>query len=197
MTINSPIGRMQAAKPKVLTVPDESDSQGYINNTANTTNEEYMPTHEEIQQLRASKIAAVNRIATPMKDKLELLLNMKRLTIDVDIDGIVFTLRSLKSKEMQEATYADGRVFPKTVDFYYASRLGILARSIYLVDGQAIEYVLRNNSIEAKINFIENLEDSVVEILHDKYLEMTSKNADKFQVSNEEQAEEVSKELKK
>ncbi len=82
-------------------------------------------------------------------------------------------------------------------DSYFIGRDYVLSRAITAIDGQPIALVLGTNDKNAVVQLIEDMEDQVVEYIHDAYLQMLKDNKKKFVIENVAQAQEVIGDLKK
>ena len=187
--INSPLGRRAFAtsSTKVFNVPDESQP---------APEPVAKQTLEEFQQIRRESINMQKKISPIAKERIEILTGLGRLHDDVEFDGVVFSLQSLKAGEMQQVVRLTMEAQSGT-DSYFIGRNQVLARAIYKIDGQDVALQLGNATFEARIQWIEDMEDSLVEYLHGKYLAMVQKNKSKFAVETEEQMREVVEDVKK
>jgi hypothetical protein len=152
---------------------------------------------QKIEEARREKVNPVVKISDTGKKRIEILANIGRLTKDVPIGGISFSLRTLKSKETEEATRA---IFANSVTQLEASleaRKQQLARSIFKIDGQDIDFVIGSRVFDDKLAFIGELEDIVVDALWDNFTTLKNEARTKFGINNSEEAKEVIEDLKK
>ena len=150
-----------------------------------------------VREAKKEQIATANKISANAKQRIELLTDIGRLTKDVKIGDFIFSIRTLKSKEMREAAIA---VFSQNItqlEAGYEARKQQLARSIYAVDGQAIELVLGTNDFEAKLFFVEELEEIVADRLWEELNSLKEDSKNKYGINSEKDAKEVSEDLKK
>jgi hypothetical protein len=197
--IESPLGKVSysSGTKKVLTVEDQSSGQPEVHSFSsnNISDEEFESrfTQEELDEMKqltanrdqlknSRKEAAIqrNRIPEGLKKRLEILAGIGRLSEDVVVDGVTFSIRSLKPKESQEVTEA---MIQKNTQAEQAlvHRTQTMARSIYKIDGQNISSVIESDAIDSKINFIQEvLEESLVNFLYNKYHDILAKNKEKF-----------------
>lgn len=182
-TFDSPLGRLQAAQTnqKVLSVPDEGFQE--IN-------------QEDYQKTRTSILKEEKRISSSTKERIEFLSNIGRASQDVLVDGVTFSLKTLKGAESREVMYIIGSRENK-IEQFYESIVQTLARSIYKIDGQDIDLVLNSNKLSDYIDFVSNLDDSVQIFLYQHYADLDKKNKDKFSIKNDKEAEEVIDGIKK
>ncbi len=183
MNFDSPLGRKQAAMAsagqKVFTV----DDPGF--DYATQVREEHLAPAREAQK----------RTTPDAKKRLDLLLGIGRTTKDVMIEGYKFTLRSLKSSEMKEIVTAASKV--QGTEFMFEMRTQTLARSLVKIEDQPIELIIDNNTLEARLYYIEECEDHIVHILYTAYTDMIKENQEKYGVKNEKEAQEVLDQVKK
>lgn len=188
---NNAQSRRAFAVPKkaLLTISDETS----------LTAEEVESSKVEFQDLQAQRQEIINagkRITSASKERMEILLNLGRLTKDVEVEGIKFSLRSLKSKEIQSITKMAEQL-DSQIDSYFASRNNVLSRAIYAIDDQSLGDVLDKADGGAVLKWLDEMDDAILEYLHDAYLEMVKKNKKRFEIKSEEQIKEVVEELKK
>lgn len=202
---NSPLGRRQfaASNQRVLTVPDEEMGLNAKTLSAQAREiiqeEPQLATEKDIEVIQAARKARmlVNKKITPIaKERIEILTGLGRCIQKIEFEGITFSLRSLKDKEMREVVFMSNTCVNK-VDAYFEARLQTLARSIYEIDSQPISLVLSSDKLEDVINWLEDMDEGLVEFIHTHYLDMIKKNKEKFAIKNEDDAKEVVEEIKK
>jgi hypothetical protein len=158
------------------------------------------PTIEELkrnaQEVRNARMQNANKIGDLAKQRLEYLSNIGRSFKEVKIDGISFTLRTLKAKETKEAALATFSS-SNNIAAAFEARKQQLARSLYKIDNQDLEFVLGKDDLETRLDFIEELEDVVVAALFNAFSELKDTTSKKFDIKNEEEAKEVVEDLKK
>lgn len=152
-------------------------------------------TEEEFLALKKSK-AGGGRLSEAAKKRIEVLCNMSRLTKEVDIDGNIFILKSLKSKEMREAIAAASK-FDGSVELPFETRKQLLIRSISHVAGHELSTFLGDSSVEAKLEFIEELDHEVLVKLYNEYLTLSKEITERYYIKTESDAQEVVDNLKK
>lgn len=131
---------------------------------------------EKLQNSRRENHQQKNKIPEGLKQRLEILTGIGRLTEDVLVEGVTFSIRSLKPIETQEIVKAligvDTQIM-QSLEY----RDNVLARSIYKIDGQDIDLVLDSKVIEDRVFFIKNtLEESLVVFLYEAYQKLLTKN---------------------
>lgn len=191
---------LAASSQRVLTVPDEE-----VNITTKPQMRETLPQEEQvatekdieaIQAARKARIMASKRINSVAKERIEILTGLGRCYDTVEFEGVTFSIQSLKSGEMREVVRISNNAL-NAADSYFEARLQTLARSIYEIDDQPISVVLGSNKLEDVVAWLEDMDENLVELIHNRYLEMIRKNKTKFAIKNEEDAKEVAEEIKK
>lgn len=172
-------------------------------------NFEQYPTHPPTQdmsiqemeqrahQLREEKFASLAKISESAKKRIELLANIGRLTKDILVAGITFSLRTLKSKEMREASFATFTETNTQLEASYEARKQQLARSIYQIDHQDIDFVLGSKDLDARFVLLDSLEETVIGSLWDGFLALKEEAHTKFGLTSEKDTKEVVEDLKK
>lgn len=171
------------------------------------------PSHHNVQQFQAPDLlspeeeARLNelrrqksegpRISEPGKKRIEILSGIGRLTKDIVIGEHTFSLRTLKTKESEEATRAIFATAITQIEAAQASRKQQLARSIYKVDGIDVDLAFGTSSLEDRTRVLDELEDIIVEALWSGFVAMKDEVRTKFGISTEVQAKEVLDDLKK
>lgn len=207
---DSPLGRKQmtGSPRKVLTVEDETwqDPEGMppapsLDNfvpeklkkaegqAVQLSPDEFRAMHNKRQEILANQ----NKITGNAKERLNLILNIGRVTKDVPIDEHTFTLQSLKDKELREVVVAASKV-ENGAETMFEMRLQTLARSLKKFDGHEIGLVLGNpeDSVNACLAYLEEADEQVVNKLYEAYSEMMNQK----KVASEE-AKDLVNEIKK
>lgn len=193
--INSPLGRraFAMANQRVLTVPNEEET---INSSINSSQQREFVEHdvESIQQTRKAKIAATKKITSTAKERVEMLTGLGRCYDTVEFEGVTFSIRSLKSKETRAVVNAANKG-ANASDSFFIARDHTLAYSIYEIDGEPISIVLGSDAVEDVIAFLEEMDESLPEYIHNGYLKMIKKK--KISITDKEDAKEVAEDIKK
>ena len=150
----------------------------------------------EIKAAKEARRTGKERLSDGAKRRIEILLGMTRSIHKVDIDGNVFIFQSLKAKEMREAIIAAAE-YDGTVQSPFEIRKQFLARSITSIADVDFEQFIGSNTLEAKLLFIEELDDALLNRLYDEYLILAKETRDKFSIKNDQDAKEVVEDLKK
>jgi len=172
--MNSPLGRLQFAKDqqkKVLTVEDTTAVNEDIV-FGNDDKEELA----RLEAIRKEKFEAKNKASPMAVSRLEILTGIGRLSRDVKIDNVVFTLRSLKGREMREVMVATANSNISVFEQAFELRAQQLARAITKIDGHPIDLVLGDGDLANKIAFIQEMDEQVLSKLHSEYSAMITEN---------------------
>lgn len=150
----------------------------------------------EIMVARESRRNGMEKISEGAKRRIEMLIGITRNTRDVDIEGNVFTLQTLKSKEMRQALMSVAQ-YDGTIEGPFEMRKQYLARSITHVAGVDINSFLASDKLETKLSFIDELDEPLLNHLYSEYLELTKIAREKYSVKSDEDVKEVLEDLKK
>lgn len=151
--------------------------------------EELAQNREKLQNSRKISYQQKSKIPEGLKQRLEILTGIGRLTEDVKVDGVTFSIRSLKPIENEEIIKAISAIEYGGIQAFEI-RAQTLARSIYKIDGQNIDHVINAQNIDDKIDFVKNiLEESLANFLYTKYQEILNKNRTKFSELGKTEAE--------
>lgn len=155
-------------------------------------------TEGEMQILAAKKAKreGKERLSDGAKRRIEILIGMTRLTRDVDIDGKLYRLQTLKSKELREALVSTTE-FDGTIQLIFETRKQLLARSLIVVAGVEIEQFLSSDDLQSKLDFIEEIDHSLLVRLYAEYVSLSNEAQDKYALKTVEEMKEVADELKK
>ncbi len=210
----SPIGKKTfAATPmRNFDVPDESEYVGpspidhqSIREFQSRMSQQFPENQErkhvsdverEIREAREAQRTNREKMSDGAKRRIEMLLGMTQTSRQVDIEGNTFTLRSLKSKEVREAIFQASQ-FDGTTHGPYEVRKQFVARSLTQVAGLEIEQFLGSNTLETKLAFIDELDDSLLARLYEEYMILNNSSKEKYSIKNEQELKEVVEDLKK
>jgi hypothetical protein len=129
-------------------------------------------------------------------DRMEVLVGISRLTKEVDIDGTIFSIRSLKSREMREIMkYSEAQ--ETKLDQLLSIKLGTLAYSIYEIDGNSFDYICKSGDLEDKIEVVDDFDNFLVKKLWNEYSEMVAIHNDSVKADLGSTSKEFSENLKK
>jgi hypothetical protein len=149
----------------------------------------------EIRQTKADKRMGRERLNEGARKRIEMLVGMTRNTRTAEIEGNTYILQTLKAKEMRE-TIAASAEFDGTVHAPFEMRRQFLARSLIHVVGIDIEQFLGSNDLSVKLNFIDEMDDILLNRLYDEYMTLVNDSRNKYAIK-QEAVQEVVDDLKK
>lgn len=195
---------MENGEPVVRRRPIPQVNTDQIRDFQAKMQREEMPVYEQdpaeverqIRQSREDRRSGRERLDAGAKRRIEMLVGMTRITRSVELEGNIFVLKSLRSKEMREALmYASE--YDRTIQSPFEIRKQLLARSIIQVAGVDIDQFLGTNEMEAKYDFIDLMDESLLNRLYNEYLALVREAGEKYAVKTEEDVKEIVKDLKK
>jgi hypothetical protein len=151
---------------------------------------------KQISQARKDKVMGVQRLSQVAKQRIEMLCGISRGIREVDLDGRIFVLRTLKGKEQRLAIMAAAE-YDGTIQSPFEIRRQLLARAIDRVDGTDFDLFLNDTSMEARLDAVEELEEAMLIKLYDEYLSLVRETQDRYFPKNEVEAKEVVADLGK
>lgn len=135
-------------------------------------------------------------LSESVRKRIDFICGFARETRDVKIGDVVFVLRTLKSKEVKDVITGlsnhDG-----TLNFPFETRKRFLAKSLCKVSGTDISVFLGSNSEAAVLEFIDELEESMVSKLYSEYQALSELVNSKYLPQDDNSIKEVSEEVKK
>jgi len=147
---------------------------------------------KELEEIRQTRVS----LEPDKKNKIELLLGLKRKYANLKIDDHVITLRNLSAKETKVLinTAFTMQLEDRKVDYIYDIRNYTLAFAIYAIDDVKISDILGDNdNMETRISLIEEMPEDSVSEMHAFYEEHIVVKAPK----SKEEAKEVIDSIKK
>lgn len=145
---------------------------------------------------RKLKATGKERLGEAAKRRVEMLCGMFSLTRTVELGGQIFILRTLKGKEIKESIMA-ASVHDGTVAVPFETRKQYLSRSLVQIAGTEVEMFLGDDSTEARLEFVEELPETILGVLFTEYLLLAEESSKKYGINNEATAKEVVADLKK
>ncbi len=174
----------------------DAESLRHFQQSFNTEPKDPRIIEEEIRNAKEARRTGVEKMSDGAKRRIEMLVGITRSTRDVNIQGNVFSLQTLKSKEMREAIMSVAK-YDGTVEGPFEMRKQYLARSITHIAGVDINNFLASDKLEAKLAFIDELDEPLLNHLYSEYLELTKEAREKYSVKSDEEVKEVLEDLKK
>lgn len=210
--IASSLGRVdlgEIPEKKVLRVEDPEDRPDEENIHRRHKEPEYHPAGyseavnklDEIKELERMMeedklVKKEERASQSAVQILEILTGIGRLTQNVEIENIKFSIRSLKNKEMRE-------ILEKGLDAKTRFEEALLVRnytlaySIYKINDQPAELFMRTEDIDEKVALIDEMQSSIVSKLWEEYSKMLQSHNDSLKTGLGETPKEISENIKK
>lgn len=155
-----------------------------------------LSTEERQAYTRARKNPLEEKLGDYGRKRIEILANIGRLSKTVEIEGVLFTLRTLKNKEVRETTLSIFKCI-NDIDAHYEFRRQILARSIYQIDTVDIESHVGGSDLELRLEMIDEMEDVTVSKLFTEYNALKQEVQTKYGLATDQQVKEVVADIKK
>lgn len=193
-----PTNPVPAAKQRTVSIPSEGELQSF-QTRLESQYESPAEFEREIKQAKAAQQASKQgkeRLNDGARRRIEMLVGMTRSAREVIIGENTFVLQTLRSKEMREAMMVASE-FDGTIQSPFEIRRQLLGRSLKQVAGVDIEQFVGSNSLEARMSFVDEQDDTLLNRLYEEYLTMTREAKDKYAIKTEEEAKEVIDDLKK
>lgn len=150
----------------------------------------------EFRDARQEKLRAQTHLNDGARRRIEMLIGMTRVTREIEIGGNMYALQTLKGKEMRDAILA-ASAFDGTVQSPFEIRRQMLGRSLCKVANVPIEQFIGSTELEARLNFIDDMDDALLNRLMDEYSTLTIEAKSKYALTSPEQVKEVAEDLKK
>lgn len=150
----------------------------------------------DFKRSREEKLRSQTQLNDGARRRIEMLIGMTRATREVEIGGNNYILQTLKGKEMREAILAAAE-FDGTVQSPFEIRRQMLARSLCKVANVPIEQFVGSPSLQARFDFVDELDDTLLNRLMEEYSILTKEAKSKFAITTSEQVSEVADDLKK
>lgn len=149
-----------------------------------------------IEDARRNRRKGIERLSQGAKKRIEMLIGMTRSVRPVVIDNTEYVLQTLKSQEMRDALLSSSK-YEHTVEFAFEIRLQFLARSLMKIGGIDLDQFLGDPSFEAKLLFINELDEHLLNRLYNEYSSLAKGATERYSVRTPEDAEGVVADLKK
>ena len=151
---------------------------------------------EELQRYRQKVASKEAKVSDHAKKRVEILANIGRLNKDVMIDGVLFSLRTLKSKEANE-TLMSVVSCANDVEASIEIRRQTLARAIYKIDEQDVDLALGGSDFYLKLNLVDNMEDAIINKLYNEFTILRQEARTKYGLQTEAEVKGVVEDIKK
>lgn len=200
---NSPVRR---GRPPVDVPPDLNSIREFQNRMQMEQQPQYQQHYQsqedpseieqQMRQARELKRSGKERLNEGAKRRIDMLLGMTQATRAAVIDNNEWVLQTLKSKEMREALTAAAE-FDGTIQSPFEIRRQLLARSLVQIAGVETSQFLGSVTVEARLNFIDEQVEALLNRLYSEYLILVKESNDKYAIKTAEDAQEVVEDLKK
>lgn len=151
---------------------------------------------DELQRFRRENAKNPPRIGEHARKRVEILANIGRLNKDVNVEGIVFSLRTLKTKETREvAMVAVGS--KNDLDASFEIRRQTLARAIYKIDGEDVELALGGRDFNLKLQLVDDMEEAITTKLYKECDSLRQESEEKYGLKTPQEVKEVVEDIKK
>lgn len=179
-------------------MPQSKPKQTFTSTTTedDMTIEKLAELEKRIQSAKQERATGKERLSQAAKLRIEALCGMSHSTQEVKLDNNVFMLKALKGKDQREAIVVASE-FDGTAHAAFEIRRQLLARSIVAINGTDLDLYLGTNSLETRLEFVEELPEPMLIKLYSEYLNMVQETQNRYFLKTEEEAKEVAEDLKK
>lgn len=150
----------------------------------------------KVETVRRAKQTGQERLTSSARARIAALCEMSQGTQTVELDGNAYVMQTLKAKDHRAAIVA-ATAFDGTSHAAFEVRKQLMARAIIKIGGYDVELFLGDDSLEARLEFIEELPEAVLIKLYSEYLDLAQASQNKYFIKNEAEAKEVMEDLKK
>jgi len=137
-----------------------------------------------------------DKLSDGAKRRIEMLCGMVRNTRQVEVLGNQYELRTLKSKEVLDALLSVSKL-DGTISLPFQTRKEFLARSLVKVAGTDINLFLGSDSIQSRIDFLDELEEPLIERLYREYTLLVNEVNASYGLNDPQVTEGVHEDIKK
>ena len=143
--------------------PAEMQSQFNLRQQAKRdfSDQDVLDYEQQIKEAKQAKMSGRERLSSGAKHRVEMLTGQSRGIKEVNIDNNMYLLKTLKGKEQRAAIMA-ASAFDNTVESVFEIRKQLLGRALAEVAGTDLELFLGSSSLESKLDFIEEMDESVL-----------------------------------
>lgn len=160
------------------------------------TSQNYSNVESNIKEIRKQKLSGKERLSSAAKSRIDLLCGFSKNLKTLNIDGNSYVLRTLKSKELREAA-----VFASNIENNLQANLELrnqlLARSLVKICDMEVILFLGDDSLEARLEFLEEIDDNLLQELHSNYEVLVREVQNRYSIQKDEVVKEVMEDLKK
>lgn len=212
--IRSSIGSRSVRGGKTFTVSDDSEIDEVLaqqdaarNDIQQEEDQKVYRGMEEISAMRNQRVRQNNRASENARRRIEMLVGIGRAKRDVPVETeegkMVLSMRTLKGTEMKALADLTTRAAQGgNAGAIYDIRNVTLAFVIFKIDGVDIDIVLDcadepNKYDIHKVEFLDQLDESVLTYLYREYQVLSKENQRRFGVNSEAEAKEVVADMSK
>jgi hypothetical protein len=157
---------------------------------------EISDTEKQIMEAKRLKREGKERLSEGARRRVEMLINMSRMTRDVVIEGHLYRLQSLPSIDLREVMI-NAAEYDGTVQLIFETRKQILARSLIIIAGVEFGQFLNSVDMQDRLDVIELLDHGLLVRLYNEYNILAAEVQDKYTLKTEAEVKEVIEDLKK
>lgn len=150
----------------------------------------------KIKEARRQKVTGKERLSDAAKKRIEMLCGLTKNIRTFDLDGNSYTVRTLKGREMRDALVAASE-FDGTVHLPFETRKQLLSRSLVQVAGADVELFLGDDSLEARMEFVELMEEEMLNKMYGQYVALVNEVREKYEIKTDADVQGVVADLKK
>lgn len=161
-----------------------------------TPMKEISETEKQIMEARRLKREGKERLSEGARRRVEMLINMSRMTRDVVIEGHLYRLQSLPSIDLREVMI-NAAEYDGTVQLIFETRKQILAESLIIIAGVEFGQFLNSVDMQDRLDVIELLDHGLLVRLYNEYNILAAEVQDKYTLKTEAEVKEVIEDLKK
>lgn len=136
------------------------------------------------------------RLSDAAKKRIEMLCGISRNLREIIIDGNIYVIRTLKSKELLDALISASKL-DGTISLPFHTRKELLARALVKVAGTDVSLFLGDDSIEARMEFLDELDEPLIEKLYKEYSDLVNDVSKRYGINSEAESKEVAEDIKK
>ena len=150
----------------------------------------------EVAEAKRAKMTGKEKLGDTARKRIEILTGLGRLEREVEIEGVKFGLHSLKGRELREIFSAIAP-YDGTVELSFELRKQTLARALHRVFDTDLDLYLGNNTLEARLEIVEEMDEAVLSRLQAEYQLMVDEINQKYAIKTSEDAKTLADDLKK
>lgn len=150
----------------------------------------------QIFEAKKAQREGKQRLSDGARRRIEMLVGMTRLSKDVEIEGNLYRLQTLTSRELRDAITATAE-FDGSVEFIFENRKQVLARALVVIAGVEISQFLNSYDLQDRLDFIELMDNALLHRLFNEYNTLSQEAQNKYSLKTDTQVKEVLEDVKK